>query len=228
MYTGSKIVTDGLIVAIDAFVIRGGPPDVINMASPSDAGSVNSVTRLSNGFDFSSSSSYIRFDHQAKFNNNTFSLEILFKTSDTNQDNYARLIAKDASGAGFGNYGIAGGIPSTYLRFGFYGTIASGNIEISNALYPDLNDGKNVWRHYIGTYDGANLYLYRNNIEIATEASIDTPVLNTNPITFGNDAYILGNYYGGGIAFARIYNRGLTRDEVTQNYKVAASRFDIP
>jgi len=101
---------------------------------------------------------------------------------------------------------------STSIHF-FYGG------EIS---HPTTNDGS--WVHIVGTYDGTNVTLYINGVQVnqAARTAIDT----TNDLvkTIGRDTTTTRNYKDQ-IAQPRIYNRALTADEVEQNYNAGKNTY---
>jgi len=101
---------------------------------------------------------------------------------------------------------------STSIHF-FYGG------EIS---HPTTNDGS--WVHIVGTYDGTNVTLYINGVQVnqAARTAIDT----TNDLvkTIGRDTTTTRNYKDQ-IAQPRIYNRALTDDEVEQNYNAGKNTY---
>ena len=100
------------------------------------------------------------------------------------------------------------------FHWGFGG---SQNSATSQALF-----SVNNWYNYVATYDGSNANGYLNGV--LTEAtSISTP-------TYGDSAIKLGTwqsnlYFNGNIANATIYNKALTEQEIKQNYNATKGRF---
>ena len=82
------------------------------------------------------------------------------------------------------------------------------------------------WYHLVGTYDGTNLRLYVNNVLTQTQASSQTPGLGGGLIHLMR-RWDTGDYWGGYLAIARVYNRALSADEVNTNYQVNKARFGL-
>jgi len=84
------------------------------------------------------------------------------------------------------------------------------------------------WYHMVGTYDGTNVKLYVNGILQRTAAGTSTPV--NGGAGFRIMRQWDGNgvaYWGGNLSIARMYNRGLSADEVNTNYQVSKARFGL-
>jgi len=82
------------------------------------------------------------------------------------------------------------------------------------------------WYHIVGTYDGANLKLYVNNVLTQTQASSTTPASSGLGIRLMR-RWDLGDYWGGYLAIVRIYNRALSADEINTNYQLSKARFGL-
>jgi hypothetical protein len=83
----------------------------------------------------------------------------------------------------------------------------------------------NNWSHIVGTYDGTNLTLYRNGSAVGTPATTTGNITNTSKtLTIGVRG---GQYFGGRISNAKIYDRALTVSEIQQNFNALRGRFGI-
>jgi len=82
------------------------------------------------------------------------------------------------------------------------------------------------WYHIVGTYDGANLKLYVNNVLTQTSASTTASVSSALGIRFMR-RWDNPEYWGGYLAIIRIYNRALSATEVTTNYAASKARFGL-
>jgi hypothetical protein len=82
------------------------------------------------------------------------------------------------------------------------------------------------WYHLVGTYDGTNLRLYVNNVLTQTQASSQTPGLGGGLIHLMR-RWDTGDYWGGYLAIARVYNRALSADEINTNYQLSKARFGL-
>ncbi|MEV8513211.1 LamG-like jellyroll fold domain-containing protein [Dactylosporangium sp. NPDC051484] len=71
----------------------------------------------------------------------------------------------------------------------------------------------NAWTHIALTYDGTDLRLYVNGVQVSTKPIAGALQQTSNPLSIGgNGPY--GEYFKGLIDEARVYNRALTQAEV--------------
>ena len=81
------------------------------------------------------------------------------------------------------------------------------------------------WYHFVGTFNGTDtITLYVNGTQDAQDTNM------TNQPTTNNSAIRLAEYAGfmdGRIGEARIYNRGLTATEVSQNFNATRSKYGV-
>ncbi|MFG2037519.1 LamG-like jellyroll fold domain-containing protein [Dactylosporangium sp. NPDC048998] len=71
----------------------------------------------------------------------------------------------------------------------------------------------NTWTHIALTYDGTNLRLYVNGVQVSTKAISGGLQQTSNPLSIGGNAPY-GEYFKGLIDEARVYNRALTQAEI--------------
>ena len=78
--------------------------------------------------------------------------------------------------------------------------------------------------HWVGTYDGSNLKLYKNGSLVTTGAAYSTAM--TNPNVSLDIGHSKGNFnWTGNIGEVRIYPRALTAAQVFQNYNSTKSKY---
>jgi hypothetical protein len=83
----------------------------------------------------------------------------------------------------------------------------------------------NGWGHWVITYNGSYVKIYRNGIFEGQQATSGTADW-TSGFKIGN--YIYGSYpWNGQIAVVKMYNRALTDGEVTQNYNKYKTKFKL-
>ena len=108
----------------------------------------------------------------------------------------------------------------TFLRNGVNG---SGGRYVSNQGSQTLNDGN---YHYYGlTFDGSTKRAYIDGVQVGTQSvtgTLDNVFSGRMVGNYGNSYYALGD-----IPVYKVYNKVLTADEVTQNYKAYKNRFNI-
>lgn len=106
--------------------------------------------------------------------------------------------------------------PQLQVGFFFNGTF---NITPSGYTLP-----ANGWYHLVGTYDGSTVKLYVNNVLTQTYTTNQTPNSGGSGINFMR-RWDYGEYWGGGLAIARIYSAALTVGQIGTNYNASISRF---
>ena len=90
---------------------------------------------------------------------------------------------------------------------------------------------QNQWNHLTVTYSGGTIQIYINGVA-GTMAGTTTGYNITNPSSNNSNLYIgcyrnLGYNLQGDVGLFKIYNRGLTAEEVNQNFRSVKSRFNI-
>ena len=219
-----KIVTDGLVLYLDAANTRSYPGTGTTWSDLSRGGN-NGV--LTNGPTFNSGNGgSIVFDGaddlvnttNISFGTNPFSICLWFKIN-SNQTTNSTLIAVAA--AGTANNWQLSFINNTELLFFYRG------ITEVNAFNLNTTFSLNTWYHICITRDVANdIKSYVNGTQTATVNYV------------GNDTYSeiirLGlnrggtTYYNGQISIVHIYNNiALTSTQVIQNYNATKGRFGL-
>jgi hypothetical protein len=71
----------------------------------------------------------------------------------------------------------------------------------------------NAWAHLAATYDGANLRLYVNGVQVASSAVTGAIATTSGPLRIGGNT-IWSEWFKGTIDDVRVYNRALSAAEV--------------
>lgn len=112
------------------------------------------------------------------------------------------------------------GVPAAGLRAG--GAGAKSVIFDTSAL------PANVWSHVAATYDGSNLRLYRNGVQVSVTAVGGGPMqTGTGALQIGGDA-LYGRFFKGGLDELRVYNRALSDAEIGQDMSVSVATANAP
>lgn len=226
---GPKIVTDGLVLALDAANAKSYPGSgtsctdlSINRNTGTLSGGVGFSTDNSGIFVFDGVDDVINFG-DLDLISGAFSVNTWFKGDTTQTDNYVTIVSKDDAG-NFGHFAMTSDSGENYVRFGFNGT--NGQKEVANASYTDYK--ANTWVNYCGTWDGSTtLKLYRNTTVIDTNSSATgTLIANNNNLLIG-DRTAADGFFGGDIAIVHIYTKELSAQEVLQNYNAVKGRFGL-
>jgi len=116
---------------------------------------------------------------------------------------------------------------------GNYMSITKSSALLSSYWYGKNNNGyhqgapavtRQTWNHWCTVWTGSELKQWQNGTKYTTSNITGTSTRNTNLIV-GRESS--GRQFAGGIAIIRIYNSALTDDQVLQNYNATKSRFEI-
>lgn len=136
-------------------------------------------------------------------------LEAWIKPTDTS--NFRQIISKFGSSGNFAyQIGLA---PSGGLRTDLSQT---GGPDYDQLTSPPNVITANAWNHVAATFNGGAAALYVNGVQVASSTMTITSINNagnTN-LNLGRDP-VGGQYFGGLIDEASVYNRALTPDEIT-------------
>jgi len=128
---------------------------------------------------------------------------------------------------------------ASYLRrnvndaYAIIGDIASDNVRLriyNGSTYPESPNATlslNEWTNIVGTYDLANIKIYRNGVfvgQTAHTSAISYSSSNTT-LTIGRDDPFAGRYMNANYGSVLIYSRALSATEISQNYEAQKSKF---
>ena len=212
-YGGPEIVTDGLLIAVDAGSTRsysGSGTSVSNIIDNSTYTLQNSLSKVSDKggtWDYDGVDDYISGPSMS-FGNLTEYTIAFWARRDSENKMY---------------------VSSNVGTFYWYGD--NSWRYVTGGTGAELYYSKNVsipvgtWGYYVATYDGSSVKVYRQGIYQDAKAATGTANFDSLTWQFGKHA-ASGSYYfnglGGNIYF---YNKALTQAEVTQNYNAQKNRF---
>jgi ELWxxDGT repeat protein len=78
----------------------------------------------------------------------------------------------------------------------------------------------NTWTFLAATYDGSNMILYVNGVQVSSVAVSGNLATSTNPLQIGGDS-IYGQYFQGLISNVRIYNKALSQSAIQTDMNTA-------
>jgi hypothetical protein len=227
-YYQAPIVTDGLVLAVDAGNLvsyESGSTTTYSLTGSSSGSLVNGVG-YSNGnggnWDLDGSDDYINIPYSGSTSGSfTFTIAMKCDTMDLNTSNRQTLFGLSQNGNAafrlfdleiFGNTGR-----------GFRGNGGSvENVDFFGYSW-SLNEDANSNNIYTVTLNatGQSVYLngqLRSIINQAYTASFNSVVLGTR---------LAGNLWNGQCYYFSIYNRELSATEISQNYQAQRSRFGL-
>ena len=214
-----RIVTDGLVLALDAGNTKSYSGSGATWTDLSGNGN-NGTLENDVGYDSGNggSLSFDGVDDYATTGN------ILVPTSSSsytvsvwcyrNRNNvgYEELLSQWTSANV--NQSFFFGFDNSYVRF----TDNWNNIVVSGAG----NTG--VWMNLVGVYTTSNAYIFLNGNLSATRGS-GFSYYGTGAFVMGRQGELDSEYFSGNIAQVSIYNRALTAQEVLQNYNALKGRY---
>lgn len=227
----SAYVENGLVLHLDTSVVESypGTGNIWYDLSPNGNnctlfGSPTFTTALGGQFIFDGSSTKygVVGDDSSIKPTNEITISMVLSSNHTGNDARSAIM-RGFFGDGYGMLHVNQGLT-------FY--INSWN-SFFNGRAVDISPyGPFTLRNIVGVYDGTNLKIYENGVLVATGVSFSGPI--QYPIGFnleiarspGSDGN--GNHYwNGSISQILIYNRGLTAQEVQENYNEIKKSFAI-
>jgi hypothetical protein len=216
----NKIVTDGLVLCLDAGDKKSYPGSGTVWADRSGRGNNGTLT---NGPTFSSANGgSIFFDGvDDKINTsyspqlNDFTIIAWFKSTGGVLD-YNRIVDKDyANGMWLGRNSTnanswGGGVLENSSPYGRYITLAD-----------------NEWHMIVSKRQGTTHTIYGDGVLNSASGTVSSNALSTSTFAFGNYSTLNTQRLNGNIAQVSIYNRALTPQEITQNFNATRGRFAI-
>ena len=231
-----KIVTDGLVMYLDAANIRSyvdpsttwsdisknkNNGTLINGPVYNSANGGSIVFDGSNDYVSCGNDSSILFLNNSPYTLSVFTKIINFKTT------YPSWIRRETVFGGFRNgynllYTIDGSTPEqVYIyteRFSTSGSSGTGEYVLRSQI-------QNKWAYISSTYDGSVLKMYLNGELLSQNNSLGNITNTSASLLLGFPGF--GNYNNCSIATVKLYNRDLSSNELKQNYNALKSRFDL-
>ncbi len=234
----ANIVRNGLVLHLDAANKKSYS---VNETIWKDLSGKNRDGTLVNGVGYSSEMSgtlvfeatddYISIPHDSEISAQVFGTSTNFTLScwvnTTTFQNWSCMIGK-MFGASYSNSTVGIWCNATGYQ------VVAGSNENSNPagsyIILSLTAQTNTWYNISAVGDGSNLLFYSNG-ELVTSASFTgitrTRTENTSPIIIGRRIISTGPSHTGKISNISVYNRGLSIDEIQQNFNALRGRYEI-
>ena len=223
----SRIVTDGLVLCLDAgdkMSYPGAGTTWYDLSGRNNHGTLNNTPTFSqlNGgcFLFDGTDEYISITtSDIAFGNNGFTVDIFFQLL-TNANNYRSMLSSAVvdGDSGFvigrdiawvGNNGLPNPIPWTQ--------------KLTDGYFDD-----NKWYYSSLIRQAANTLTWYSNDTLIGTGSVAQRTLNSDTLHIGQRYNNNVNYdMYGYISCVRVYNRPLSAEEIKQNYKATKARFGL-
>ena len=222
-YFQSPIVTDGLVLALDAGNLvsyENGDTTTYSLTGSVDGTLTNGVGFNSgNGgvWEFDGTDDYIAIDNLGL---SSHTIEGWFNSDDASQGGatYATICSI------FGNYD-GGASKYTYIGLIPNLTFRIDDGASSHAGIATVSYTANTWYYVALTYDATSgvAKAYVNGDEVGSRNSTTNITFNSIPHNIAKTQ--VNNYFDGKVASHKTYDRALTAEEVMQNYSAGKGRF---
>jgi hypothetical protein len=229
-YAFGKIVTNGLVLALDAADRNSYPGSGTTWR---DMSGNNNSGSLINGPTFNSANGgAIVFDGTDDYTNLSSNIGLpsgntshtvscwIYKQGDNTSNGWVSLI----------NWGTNS---NNQKRFLFVSSNAANNNRIYTGYYNNDNNwgtgiANNIWTHLAWTFNGSSESIYLNgSLYGSRSVSNVNTVLSTNKDIGGYFDTGFISYYNGRISNLQLYNISLPASEILQNYNAQKSRFNL-
>jgi hypothetical protein len=225
-----RIVTDGLVLALDAGNPKSYPGSGTTWTDLSGQGNNGTITGAvyTNGsFDFDGvNDDIVNTGTSFLKTNDNVTLEVFFN----HDDGSTGFMLYEGEGDGFGgNVEFHLYVNGNVLNSWF--TTSSGDFNLTGS---SMTAG--TWNYGAVTYENlssvgnASSKLYQNGVLVdsGSSATVDLASMPISNFLIGRPySTSLGRRYNGQIAVVRVYNRALTAQEIQQNFNATRSRFSI-
>ena len=221
-FNGPKIVTDGLVLCLDAGNRKSYPGSGTAWTDLSGRGNIgeliNSPTYNSSNLGYFQfvTDDYARIPNNTDLDTQTPSVEVWVKTNTTTQAGF--WFEKGAVNTQYSLF--QEGADIQWRHYFTDGTLNTQSTTTSS--YLNTSDYFQV----VGTYNKQQKITYINGIARTTTNETRPVNFNSGGVTIG--MFNSGSYkYNGNIAIVQVYNRALSASEVLDNYNTYKSRFGL-
>ena len=219
-----KIITDGLVLCLDAGNTKSYPGSGSTWSDLSGNGNNGTLTNMdganldsANGgsFTFDGTDEYVNCGNDSSLNvGNNITVNVWFYVNQT--ASFDAIIAKVVN-----DYSLGWELDNSSGTFRV--TLRPSATQI-NLVAGSLSVGN--WYMGTMTFDNTTARLYLNGVQTGSTTSGGPVTLNsTQSLTIGRR--VQGSFYDGNIPQVSIYNRALTAQEVQQNFNATKSRFGL-
>jgi len=213
---GPSIVTDGLVLALDAANHKSYPGSGTvwrDLSGEGNDGTLTNGPTFSDGaIVFDGVDDYINIIDSSTLDGfSSVTFEAWVKPN--NSASYRRIYDKNYNNA----YNFS--ISNTHT---FYIYI-NGSYSVSTVTVDNTQ-----WNHLVATYNNVSAIFYKNGIAVTTNAFSQGAVgTNSDDLRIGTNYNSTSSQFNGHIGLCKIYSKALTSQEVQQNYNATKSRFGL-
>ena len=238
MFTGPHIVTDGLVLSLDAANTKSYQSGSATWFDKSGNGNNGTLT---NGPTFSSlNGGSIVFDGvddyadcgnptSLNFNTGSFTINCWFKPSSTQAGgNFPALIEKSNGDFTSPSSGVTGWILLYFTNDNQYVfRLGDSSAAMDNLSFPLTVANDNIWKNLTVTVSSTTLIGYYNGIVVGSTTRTLTGSVNTSVNLNIGRWRAFTRELNTSISQVQIYNRVLSAQEILQNYTATKSRYNL-
>jgi len=238
-----SIITDGLLLAVDAANIKSYPGSGSNWNDLSGNGRHGTFagsptfSNQTNSFDGTNWTTFADDTELDFLNRLPMTYEVFCKPTQAWPNNSWRGLIDRESNPGGGRDGYTMWLshnPSAGSTWYFRLERFTAGTQIGPYFGISTTDVLNKFHHIVGTYDGTLAKIYHNTVlkQTVTNTNNITNTSQTTSIgvrngTYQQSGFTNGNAFIGEIPIARIYNKALSAAEVKQNFEASRSRVGL-
>jgi hypothetical protein len=231
-YAFGKIVTNGLVLALDAADKNSYPGSGTTWR---DMSGNNSNSTLTNSPTFNSANGgSIVFDGVDDYTTTTAGQAFYQYTNQLSVCWWIKRNGDLLTGAGCGQSTLSldDMTSNVWLMHGNTNNTVTFYVN-DNGAWKNIASSildNNTWYFLAGTINTSNIIMYINGTLYGTSTGISTGIVNNSNsvVVLGRDPRASsGRYLNGSIANIQVYNRTLSASEILQNYNAQKSRFNL-
>jgi len=216
---GSNIVTDGLVLALDA----ANPKSYTSGSTTWNDLSGNGLNGSQSGSTFPSynssnngnlvfnGNSPINIGNSSILNLTNLTLSVWFKTTTTGNQ---QLIAKNYTTSFYMNI-----VPGANTF-----SLWTNGSELNVSRITTLGNGN--WHNMSATMSGTTKTIYYDSLQVGTNTGT-IPAVDSFNLVIGSTGGVNPNPFYGSMGSVLVYNRALSSQEIQQNYNAQKSRFNL-
>ena len=166
-----------------------------------------------NALSFSSTATYAQVASSVALNPTSITIEAWINATAWRANYWeGSIVNKECDGCPDAGYMLRAGSGGT-LNFGL--SVGAGWTELSSAAGAMVTG---TWYHVAGVYDGVNMYLFINGLQVASKAQTGSITSNATPLEIGRMNGDINRYFSGKIDEVRIWNTGLNAGVISSWY----------
>jgi hypothetical protein len=226
LHHSPQIVTDGLVLCLDAANVKSYPgsgtawADLSNNNSSGELVNTPIYNSSNLGFFQFETDTFIRITNNTILDTQTPSVEVWIKTNATTQNGF---------------WFEKGTVNTQYSLFQEGSSIrwrqrlTSGTLVALATTTANFINTSN-WYQVVATFVSGSRRLYINGTLVNSDTQSGTIATNSGGMSIGAYGGFSGSrsyYYNGNLASCRVYNRALTPQEILQNYNATKGRYGL-